>query len=220
MKIPLVYPKIHDTTNCPLRKCVAFEKYDGTNLHWVWNQEKGWTGFGTRRDRFELNPDGIVEFHQAHPGLEDCVDIFNQSIKVLDRYLLSAKYKPSKEIIVFTEYFGAKSFAGQHEKDDPKKLVAIDCLTDFGWLNPSQFGGDFSFHLPKENFPNIIYGGNYSGRLVEDIRNGKYSVNEGAIIRSNDFDPKLVDYRAKVKTNAYMEKLKNNFKDKWKDYWE
>ena len=38
----LVYPKIPDSKNCPHEQCVAFEKYDGTNLHWVWEVELGW----------------------------------------------------------------------------------------------------------------------------------------------------------------------------------
>jgi hypothetical protein len=32
-RVKLVYPKISDTRNCPLERCIAFEKYDGTNLH-------------------------------------------------------------------------------------------------------------------------------------------------------------------------------------------
>jgi hypothetical protein len=43
----LYYPKIPDSKDCPLEQCIAFEKYDGTNLHWTWNGV--WTGFGPRR---------------------------------------------------------------------------------------------------------------------------------------------------------------------------
>src|SRR3712207_8134788 len=38
------------------RSCIAFEKVDGTNLHWDWDREFGWHAFGTRRDDFNLLP--------------------------------------------------------------------------------------------------------------------------------------------------------------------
>ena len=50
----LHYPKIPGSRHCPDGRCVAFEKYDGTNLHWEWEREFGWHSFGTRRDGFTL----------------------------------------------------------------------------------------------------------------------------------------------------------------------
>lgn len=69
-RVKLAYPKIPDSKNCPLNQCIAFEKYDGTNLHWVWEPELGWYGFGTRRDHFDLDERGIADFNRSHPGLE------------------------------------------------------------------------------------------------------------------------------------------------------
>ena len=46
----LHYPKMPDSRNCPDGRCLAFEKYDGTNLHWEWEREFGWHSFGARRD--------------------------------------------------------------------------------------------------------------------------------------------------------------------------
>lgn len=77
-RVKLVYPKIPDSRNCPLTRCIAFEKYDGTNLHWVWEVELGWYAFGTRRDRFDLDDMGIAEFNAAHPGLEEAPEIFQK----------------------------------------------------------------------------------------------------------------------------------------------
>ena len=61
----LHYPKILSSRHCPGGRCVAFEKYDGTNLHWAWDRDFGWHGFGTRRDRFEWTPAGVEEFALA-----------------------------------------------------------------------------------------------------------------------------------------------------------
>src|ERR1700690_3162275 len=78
MKVKLVYPKIPDTHNCPLKQCVAFEKYDGTNIHWVFKKNFGWTAYGTRRDRFLLNNNGIKEFELLHPELSGINEIFDE----------------------------------------------------------------------------------------------------------------------------------------------
>ena len=61
-KINLTYPKIQGSRDAPLKRCVAFEKYDGTNLHWLWLRDLGWAAFGTRRDQFALDERGIAEF--------------------------------------------------------------------------------------------------------------------------------------------------------------
>lgn len=41
MKVDLVYPKIPENSDKFHGKCYAFEKYDGTNLHWIWNPQEG-----------------------------------------------------------------------------------------------------------------------------------------------------------------------------------
>jgi hypothetical protein len=219
MKVPLVYPKIPDTRYCQLTKCLAFEKYDGTNLHWVWRQEEGWVGFGTRRSRYSLNTEGIAEFQREHQPLRAATDLFEEIVKPTSNYLLSAKYSKSKELIVFTEFFGANSFAGAHVDDEPKTLMVIDVLTDFGFLNPDQFVIDWGcgMYLPEKNFPRILCGGKYSGQMVEDIRNNKYNVKEGAIIKGMVRDKV---HMFKVKTNEYMERLKAKLGSKWQDHWE
>ena len=72
----LHYPKIPDSSAAPLGRCVAFEKLDGTNLHWDWERDFGWHAFGTRRDEFNLTPEGEAAFAAAHPGLEAAASVF------------------------------------------------------------------------------------------------------------------------------------------------
>ena len=141
MKVPLVYPKMPDSKGCMLKRCYAYEKLDGTNIHWCWNKKDKFYAFGTRRDRFPLTSDGETAFKEAHPGLEDVVSSFmdcglHRSLaNNLDELLSgSNKGKPYfsritkipyslSEIVVFTEFFGEKSFAGQHEKNDHKESL-------------------------------------------------------------------------------------------------
>lgn len=211
MKIPLAYPKIPDGTNCPIKQCIAFEKLDGTNLHWTWNHFDGWVSFGTRRDQFALTDDGIKEFNQAHPGLDGASWLFYMEISPG----LSEAFHviQAKEVVLFTEWWGKKSFAGQHETGDVMFLTPFDIEIDGKMLPPVSFINMFSNYA----IPKIVYRGKYTGQFVEDVRNGKYPVTEGVVVKGMVKDQV---YMTKVKTKTYMEKLKLQFKDKWKDYWE
>lgn len=224
MKISLCYPKIPDGTNCPLKKCHVFEKYDGTNLHWVWNKNKGWHSFGTRRTRFPLTTSGIKEFNQEHPGLEDAPKIFLSDLSELEHifldsdptrhYVIKNKEKySSNEVIIFTEFLGEHSFAGQHITNDSKKLVLFDVMVDNNLILPEELIWDFR----DCNIAKLVYKGSYSGKLIEDIRKGKWDLKEGAVCKGT-YKNKI--YMTKIKTNSYLEKLKNEFKDNWKNYWE
>lgn len=231
MKIKLAYPKIPDTLGCPLGQCIAFDKLDGTNLHWVWNKDKGWYAFGTRRDRFDLDEQGIRSFNQAHPGLEEAVALFNKSYAHLGKYPIPHKYAPlskNGDVTLFTEFLGDKSFAGTHQKDDPKRLVLFDVaigedivspfnfLTDFGQFvdlpdNPA--GGKVSgYYLPK-----VVFQGKFTGQLFVDVRKNKFKLKEGVVVKG------VVSgqvYMAKIKTEDYLERLKKEFSNNWKEYWE
>ena len=76
----LHYPKMPGSGDAPLERCIAFEKYDGTNLHWDWDRDFGWHAFGTRRDEFNLTDAGIAEFALRHAQLPQCVDVFQRTL--------------------------------------------------------------------------------------------------------------------------------------------
>jgi RNA ligase len=222
MKIKLVYPKIPDSLDCPLKQCVAFEKLDGTNIHWVWSvQEEKFTEFGTRRDRFHYSDAGFAMFHQAHPGLDGLEDAFfhmsrgNHDGLSMDEWLFwTHPYPAAKQIILFTEFHGSKSFAGAHDpKDNTKRCTLIDVQVDGVMVPPDEFIKKFrGLYQPK-----IIFQGKFTGQLFMDVRNGKYDVKEGVVVKG--VVGKQI-YMAKIKTQAYLDKLKETFKDDWKEYGE
>ncbi len=211
MKIKLAYPKIPDTLDCPLRQCIAFEKYDGTNLHFVWQRDFGWESYGTRRDRFDWMFSGIGQFEQAHPELKGVAELWDPG-RELDKYL-AQKYPEAQEIIVFAEYFGPNSFAGSHQPKDKMQFVIFDIQKDGEFLPPEKFIEDFK----QFNIARVAYQGKFTGQLFVDVRKGKYDVKEGVVVKG------IVNgqiYMAKIKTEAYLERLKKEFKDHWKEYWE
>lgn len=220
IKIPRAYPKIPDTKNCPLKQCIVFEKLDGTNLHWIWEKDR-WVAFGTRRSRFLFNDQGVREFIKRYPDLRTAPIIFD---RVYER--IGGGYF-GRHLELYTEFLGDHSFAGLHKDNETKRLVLIDAAVDGQMLAPHQFLKSFSkppietiegSELLNEYYiARVIYQGKYSGRLVEDVRKGKYDVDEGVVIKGVVKDE---IYRAKVKTDKYLQRLQNFFKDDWEKYWE
>jgi len=214
-QVKLVYPKIPDSKNCPLKQCIAFEKYDGTNLHWVWEEELGWYAFGTRRDRFDLDEMGIAEFNAAHPGLEEAPEIFTKDFaQALDTLFRNQPQYNYPEIIVFTEFFGPDSFAGMHKKGDDKELILFDVQTPQGIIHPEQFLQDFG----ELKIPRVVYRGKLTSKFVDNVREGKYGVAEGVVCKGGKNSNEL--WMVKIKTYAYMKKLQQALQDDWENYWE
>src|SRR4051794_38490117 len=117
----LHYPRIPGSRNAPDGRCIAFEKYDGSNLHWEWDRDFGWHSFGPRRDQFNLTQDGIAQFTQAHGHLRQAVEVFLATLaEGIEKVLIDhGNYRDCPSIKVFTEFFGPNSFAGLH-KEEPK----------------------------------------------------------------------------------------------------
>jgi len=198
----------------PLQRCIAFEKYDGTNLHWVWESELGWYAFGTRRDRFDLDDSGVADFNDAHPGLEQAASIFLETLAgPLTDVLRCHEFFDSTEIIAFTEFLGPNSFAGKHKADDPKQLVLFDVQVSAGFLAPERFIECFA-ELP---IARVVYRGKLTGKFATDVREGKFDVAEGVVCKGGDTGN---TWMVKIKTNAYMDRLKCSFANDWENYWE
>jgi hypothetical protein len=211
----LHYPKMPGGAAAPQGRCVAFEKLDGTNLHWSWDRDIGWHAFGTRRDEFNLTPDGTAAFAATHPGLEEAVAAFDPLARPLDQvFRTDPDFVDAPEVRAFTEFLGPRSFAGAHHPDDPKRVVLFDVwLPGHGFVGPERFAAAFG-ELP---IPRVVYRGKLTGAFLEAVREGKYGVAEGVVCKGGDGDSV---WMVKVKTYEYLERLRASFGDRWADYWE
>ena len=207
------YPKMPGPSGAKLDKCVAFEKLDGTNLFWEWHREFGWTDFGTRSASYPLHPGGMTDFAAKHPGLELAPELFADPSEALSHALNG--HSEIQHAVAYSEFLGDRSFAGSHRADDPKRLVFFDLfIVGSGFVNPWRFRELFA-GVPT---PAVVFEGKFTGKLTEDVRAGKYPVAEGVVIKGGTGGADV--WMAKVKTNAYLERLKQAFGEKWEDYWE
>ncbi|WP_227254720.1 hypothetical protein [Frigoriglobus tundricola] len=126
-----------------------------------------------------------------------------------------ANYAAFTTVKAFTEFVGTNSFAGAHKPDDPEQTRLFDVWVDgYGFIGPQQFVADFG-HLPS---PRVVYTGKLTGTFLEAVRVGRYGVAEGVVCKGGTGGVDV--WMVKVKTYAYLERLKESFGARWEDYWE
>ena len=196
------YPSIMGSAKAPLGKeCIAFNKYDGSNLRWEWNPKKGWNKFGTRRHLFDETD---LQFREAIP-------IFLN--EMADEIVLRTKeiVKNPQRITAFTEFFGPGSFAGSHVEGEPKELRLFDVfLFQKGYVKPKQF---VQVYGDMKQAAEIIYEGNLTKQFVMDVKTGKFPVFEGVICKGSDFS-------IKIKTDEYFRQLRHKYPERWQEFGE
>lgn len=201
----LHYPKIHPYRRGLVRSCVAFEKLDGTNLHWCWDRHEGWMSFGTRRESFSLSMSGTDRFRLAHRDLAQAVDVFWATVaEPVERVLCDrASLARFSRVKVFTEFLGPRSFAGTHVPSDPKRLVVFDVWADgLGFLPPERFTAE----ITSVETPRVLYRGLLTRSFVQGVRLGHFAVEEGVVCKGSS--PGQAVWMVKIKTNAYAERLR------------
>jgi hypothetical protein len=202
------YPSIQGASRAPLgRPCVAFHKYDGSNLRWEWTKKRGFHKFGARSRLFDQSDE---QFGEA-VGL-----FFSNYAEAIEKSLVDG-FRHLEQATVFTEFFGPSSFAGTHATNEPKELRLFDVqIHRKGFLGHKDFLNHFG-DLPFA--AEVVYEGNFNRDFIERVRNGEY-VPAGAegVIAKGGSGHQL--WMAKVKTTAYIERLKTVFGVGWEAYGE
>jgi len=199
------YPTILGPSKAPKKPCIAFYKYDGSNLRWEWQRKRGWHKFGTRRRLFD----------HTDEQFKDAIPLFFETQADQILAVVKKKYRDAQKVIVFTEYVGPNSFAGQHEPGDEMKLVLFDVnIHTKGLVGPREFLKNFG---RLENVAEVVYEGNLNEQFIDDIRHSRYPVNEGVVCKGGSGHNL---WMRKIKTLKYYKRLKESFGEKWKEYWE
>ena len=195
------YPHIEGSAGAPLGvPCVAFEKYDGSNLRWEWQPKRGWHKFGTRHELFGAD----------HPLYGQAVPLFMAKGDEVIRRCKEVE-RGVQKVTAYTEFFGPSSFAGSHDPAEPKELRLLDVqLYKRGIMAPRLFLRTFG-DLPWA--AQAVYQGNLNRRFIEDVRQGLYPVVEGVVAKGDGF-------MVKVKTYSYLKHLNEVYGAEYRNYWE
>ncbi|MCE9568275.1 MAG: hypothetical protein K8U57_40260 [Planctomycetes bacterium] len=215
------YPSILGPDNAPELPCIAFRKYDGSNLRFAWKRGKGWCQFGTRRRLFK----------PTDPEFGCAIELFQDKYAAgVEKVIYDdSHFRNAAEVICFCEFFGPHSFAGAHDPNhsalkavgvthnDPKDVVLFDVnVLKKGLMPPRRFLDTFG-HLPVAE---VIYEGDFTAAFVRDVREGKFAVGEGVICKGVEGPAPHGIWMRKVKTLRYLEELKRRFASDWQGYWE
>ena len=193
------YWEIPGPSKAPKGLCIAFFKYDGSNLRFEWSKKRGWWKYGTRRRLFDEKD---LEFGPA-------IEIFNQTYADgLTKVLRDNKdYRGVEVATVYCEYFGPSSFSCYQNWQEPHELMLFDVeLHKKGFVPPRTFINDFG-HLKTAQ---VIYEGNFNDQFAQDVRDGKYPVVEGVVAKGTHLSRKPPHnlWMAKVKTQWWFDELK------------
>jgi len=201
------YPSIDGPNGDFGKPCLAFYKHDGSNLRFEWSPKNKWSKFGTRTRLFD----------KSDPVFGPAIDIFMATqAEGIEKVIRDTKeFRNNERVTAYCEFVGPKSFAGIHDLEpdnNPMQTILFDLnFHKKGILGPRDFLNYFG-HL---NIAQLIYDGPFNQTFINDVREGKYDLNEGVIAkggRGHDL------WMRKVKTNAYLEKLKAVFKGEWEKY--
>jgi len=205
------YPSIPGSSQAPKKPCIAFRKYDGSNLRFEWSPKQGWHKFGTRKRLFDETDDvfgpSIPVFHNtlAEPLLKIVKD--------------NKKWRNARRITAYAEYVGPHSFAGLHDIEpvNPMELVLFDVnIHQQGFVSPRDFVNNFSGEVRSAE---VVYEGNLNADFISSVKLGEYNAGDGieeGVVCKGGSGHSL--WMAKIKTDAYIAKLKEVFGVGWEQY--
>jgi hypothetical protein len=194
------YWSIPGIKDCPKGlPCLAFEKFDGSNVRFEWTKKRGWYKFGTRNRLFDA----------SDPEFGGAIAVFLQKYgDAVPKVLHDEKeYRGVQDCIVFGEWFGEHSFAAYQDWSEPHDVVLFDVNPHKkGIISPRQFVKHFG-HL---HIPQVVYEGNFNQQFIRDVREGKYPVKEGVVakgLRPGGKPPHNL-WMAKCKTLWWLQELR------------
>jgi len=172
------YPSILQSTGqnfSEMPSAYIFDKLDGSNLRFEWNRKRGWYKYGTRSRLFD----------KSDPDFGKAIDLFLRTLA--DPITKVIRDERWDNAIAFCEFWGSKSFAGLHDKNDPKNLTLFDLAANKrGLLGPKRFLSLFNALNPPF-VPNYFGQFNWTRGFVNSIRNGEFNVTcEGVLGKIGD----------------------------------
>lgn len=204
------YQSIPSASKAPRGPMIAQTKYDGSSFRCKYTPKNGFCLFGTRTQLID----------ESTPFWGQMVSLFNNTTReLLERKFRDSKeYRNYREIIIFNEFHGPNSFAGNHQPGDNFEITLFDVLLghkDRKYVLPQTFIKEFDF----VKIPDIVYEGNLTDEFIKSVRES-LTLNEGVICKGKE---RSGAYRGgvwmcKIKTYNYFERLKSKFGEKWADY--
>lgn len=154
-------------------------------------------------------------FNADTPFWGQIVPLWHDQMEFLDHAFRSRKvFAKAESIIVFAEFHGKESFAGQHVDNDPKKLTLFDVnIHKKGFIDPEIFLGEFG---EFSNVVKLVHRGLLTPEFISSIRDSSLEeMGEGVVVKGGSGHKR---WMTKIKTKAWVEKVKNLYPSTWNQY--
>lgn len=172
----------------------AFDKMDGSNIRAEWNKKTGLSKFGSRTQLID----------STHEMLGEAPAILMK--KYGDALHEIFKRERYERVTCFFEFYGKNSFAGRHQKEEHDVVLFDVDIFKKMMMKPGEFIKMFG-HL---DIPKMVYHGNANNDFVEAVKNGTMQgvTFEGVVCKSNETDKHGHPIMFKVKSDKWLQKLK------------
>ncbi len=189
------YPSIPNANGTSFREILQayiMDKLDGSSMRSEYSKKKGWYKHGKRH--------GLID--NSNPHLVQVPELFMEQLsEPLTKIAVDNKWEG---LIVFYEFWGAKSIAGLHFEDDKKFLTLFDAAPHkHGILLPKDFLNVFAETVPCAPFLGIR---NFTRGFVEEVRSGVFPgiSFEGVVAKGG---AKHNNLYGKAKTQKWLDKV-------------
>ena len=186
------YPSIPKRLNYETTVHV-FDKLDGSNIRAEWNPKRGFYKFGSRKhliDEKTFLGKSIALIKAHDPAFQD---VFAG--------------KNIQQVTCYFEFFGPKSFAGDHDPEDDHKVVLLDVeVYKQGFMAPADYLKAFQGLVPV---PDVLYHGQLTESIVGQIENGTLPgmTFEGVVCKAPSFARWGLPIMFKIKNQAWIDKV-------------
>jgi hypothetical protein len=187
------YPSIPNANGqsfIEIRDAYIFDKLDGSCMRSEWTSKNGWFKHGRRN--------GLLD--NSNPSLLVVPSLFEKQLaEPLTRIARDNKWK---HLVVFYEFWGAKSLGGLHEASDLKFLSLFDAAPNKqGILGPAEFRKQFE---DKVNTAKLLEITNFTRGYTQNVRNGNVpGVTFEGVVAKAGHGHNIV--RAKAKTQKWID---------------
>jgi hypothetical protein len=135
----------------------AFDKPDGSNIRAEWHPKRGFYKFGSRKCLI----DG------THEQLGKAVTLVQDTYAdELGRIFKDQRW--NKSVVCFFEFYGPRSFAGNHHEDDDHKVTLFDVSPHKQGMIPPR---DFIKLFADVGIPSVLYRGIADDGFVASVEN-------------------------------------------------
>lgn len=187
-------PRSSGQTFQEIPNALIFDKLDGSNMRSEWSRKQGWYKHGKRN--------GLID--DSNPHLVIVPELFMQRLaEPLARIAHDNRWQ---SLIVYYEFWGTKSVAGQHF-DEPlthKFLTVFDAVPDKkGFLGPVDFRRLFEDNVSCARYLGTY---NFTRGFVDRVRTGEFEgpTFEGVVAKAGS-GHKIV--RGKAKTQKWIDRV-------------